>query len=147
VLRLAAHLAAGLAHAHSSGVVHGGLDAESVLVGRDGVARLTDFGLAGHLILGRPGETAAAPGTDRRVRPACDPTDDVYALGMLLRQVAGEDVPAGLIAVVDAAVAPEPSVRPSAVDIHHQVLTLTAPPGVWLPPAVGSGWQPATACR
>jgi serine/threonine-protein kinase len=140
-LRLATHLAAGLAHAHANGVVHGGLDAETILMGDDGIARITDFGLAGHLIVGLPGATAAAAAGDAvPARPSCSPADDVYALGLVLRQAAGDDVLPGLTAVIDAAVAPEPSVRPSAVDVHHQMLTLTDPSGVWLAPAV------ATAC-
>jgi serine/threonine-protein kinase len=129
-LRLATHLAAGLAHAHANGVVHGGLDPEHILVGHDGVARLTDFGLSGHLILGRSGE-AASPTT----------SGDVYALGLMLRQVAGEDLAPGLTAIVDAALAPEPSVRPSAVDIHHSVLTLADPSGLWLAPAEATAYR------
>ena len=129
-LRLAIHLAAGLAHAHANGVVHGGLDAESILVGHDGIARLTDFGLSGHLILGRCGETAAPRASG-----------DVHALGLVLRQVGGDDLPPGLTAIIDAALAPEPSVRPTAVDVHHSVLTLADPSGLWLAPAEATAYR------
>ena len=45
-MTLATHLAAGLAHAHSSGVVHGRLDPDAVVLGVDGIARISDFGFA-----------------------------------------------------------------------------------------------------
>ncbi|HEV3363178.1 MAG TPA: protein kinase, partial [Acidimicrobiia bacterium] len=127
-MRLATHLAAGLAHAHASGVVHGGLDAHTILLGRDGVARLTDFGLA-----------------RLAVASAATAADDVYALGRVLRQVGGDDLPPGLTGIIDGALTPDANFRPSAVDIHHEVLTITAAPGVWLAPAVASDWKRESA--
>ena len=125
-LTLATHLAAGLAHAHSCGVVHGGLDAHSIVLGADGVARLTDFEFARVL--------ADAP---------CATAGDIYAFGTVLRQVAGEDLPPALAAIVDGTLVTDPAARPSAVDLHHQLLTLSGPPDVWLPPAEASIWRPA----
>jgi serine/threonine protein kinase len=119
-LTLATHLAAGLAHAHASGVVHGALDAQSILLGADGVARLCDFGFARLLEGGR-----------------ATPADDVHGFGAVLRQASAEALPPGLTAIVDAALAHE-SVRPSAFDVFHHVVTLMSPPGVWLPGAVTS---------
>ena len=131
-LSLATHLAAGLAHAHANGVVHGALDARSILLGRDGVARLTDFGLA--RVLAEASRVASTGDTDlpdqadiTLVRQTAGPARDVRALAMLLRQVAGEDFPSALGAVVDAALSSEPSVWPCAVDVHHLVLTMTRP--------------------
>ncbi|MCA1842091.1 MAG: protein kinase [Actinobacteria bacterium] len=139
--RLAIHLAAGLAHAHASGVVHGGVDAASILLGHDGVARLTGFGLTRLLA----DATGPAADDDRPVRGTFDTAGDVYALGAALRRTAGEDLPPDLATLVDAALAPVPADRPTAVDLHHQLLTLTGPPGVWLPPAVASTWN-AVGC-
>lgn len=39
-----AHLASGLAAAHAAGLVHGNITTSSILIGRDGAARLSDFG-------------------------------------------------------------------------------------------------------
>jgi serine/threonine protein kinase len=118
-VRLATHLAAGLAHAHASGVVQGALQLHSVLLGDDGIARICDFGFA-RLCgwIGRP-----------------HPAGDVYALAALLRKVGGDRVPPWLTALVDAGLA-HPSVRPSAFDFFHEVLTRTSPPDVWIAPSV-----------
>lgn len=131
VMTLAKHLAAGLAHAHASGVVHGRLDADSILLGHDGVARLTDFGLGRLLTNEEP--------VGRTPKPAAD----IYALGLVLRQAGGDGLPPGLVAVVDAALAPNTAVRPLAVDLLHQLLSMNGTPAVWLAPAVASVWNTA----
>lgn len=116
-LTLATHLAAGLAHAHANGVVHGALSADSIVVGDDSVARITEFGFARL--------------ADGEARPT--PADDVYGLAMVLRHTAADPLPANVTALIDAATA-HPSVRPSAFDVFHHLHTITAP-GAWLPPA------------
>ena len=121
IVRLAMHLSAGLAHAHSSGVVHGAIQLHSILLGDDGVVRFCDSGftrLCGWI--GRP-----------------HPAGDVYALAAVLRKVGGDRLPPWLTALVDAGLA-HPSVRPSAFDLFHEVLTRTSPPDVWIAPAVVS---------
>jgi serine/threonine protein kinase len=129
MLTLATHLAAGLAHAHASGVVHGALDPHRVVLGRDGVARICDFGFTAL--------QSAPSGHAEFDRQRSRPAGDVYGLGSMLRHAGGDQLPAGLSAVVDAALA-HPCVRPSAFDVFHQVLTVTSPPGVWLPGALTS---------
>jgi tetratricopeptide (TPR) repeat protein len=80
--RLAAELAAGLAHAHAAGVLHRRLEPANVLLPADGgPARLTDFGLAGFTVAspgyGSPEEAAGDPA-------AIGPATDVYGLGAVL---------------------------------------------------------------
>lgn len=118
--RLATHLAAGLAHAHSSGVVHGALHCHSILLGDDGVARLCDFGFA--RLCGWINGSG--------------PAGDVYALAAVLRKAGGDRLPPWLTALVDAGLA-HPSVRPSAFDFFHEVLTKTSPPEAWIEPDAG----------
>jgi serine/threonine protein kinase len=124
--RLAIHLAAGLAHAHASGVVHGALAPHQILLEADDVARIGDFGFARLLTRGPT--------------PASGQAQDVYDLAMVLRQAGGDRLPPDLTTVVEAAAA-HPSARPSVFDVLHQLHTMTSPPGVWLPPADALGWS------
>jgi serine/threonine protein kinase len=146
--RLAIQLAAGLAHAHASGVVHGALTPDRILLGTDDVARIGDFGFARLLAPGsagapRPATTDASPRHPEPPTPANSQAQDVYDLAMVLRQVGGDRLPAGLTALVDAAAA-HPSVRPSVFDVLHELHAMTSPPGLWLPSADASGWSTAS---
>ena len=119
--RLAIHLAAGLAHAHACGVIHGALTPHQILIGCDDVARIGNFGFARLLTQGRTDAASSQP-------------QDVYDLAMVLRQVGGDRLPPDLTALVAAAAA-HPSVRPSVFDLLHLLHTMTSPPGAWVPPA------------
>jgi serine/threonine protein kinase len=114
-VRLATHLAAGLAHTHANGVVHGALHPHAIVLGDDDVARIGDMGFA--RLCGWIDQTG--------------PAGDVYALAALLRKVGGDCLPPWLTALVDAGLAHR-SVRPSAFDFFHEVLTRTGPPDVWV---------------
>ncbi|HID21795.1 MAG TPA: FHA domain-containing protein [Planctomycetaceae bacterium] len=48
--KIAAHMARALRHAHESGVVHGNIIPKYVMLSRDGIAKLADFGLAASLM-------------------------------------------------------------------------------------------------
>jgi len=91
VLPLLVQTALALAHAHGSGVVHRDLKPANILVGRDGVARVADWGLAkttkdgAHLtrtgmVLGSPPYMAP----ERILEGAATPAVDLYALGVIL---------------------------------------------------------------
>jgi hypothetical protein len=56
------------------------------------------------------------------------PAADVFALGAVLRYVAGDSLPPGLEPLVDAALAPEPAARPSAEELHTHLSALSAGP-------------------
>lgn len=147
--RLAIQLAAGLAHAHASGVAHGALTPQRILLGADDVARIGDFGFARLLAAGPAGSPQPAKTDPSSTRPpephapASSQAQDVHDLAMVLRQVGGDRLPPGLTAVVDAAAA-HPSVRPSVFDVLHELHTMTSPPGVWLASADASGWNAAS---
>lgn len=78
-LRIALQLCGGISYAHKRGLVHGGIRPRSVLLGRDGRVKATDFGIAA-LFVGE-GDPYRAP--DSTATPAAD----VYSLGALLYEM------------------------------------------------------------
>jgi serine/threonine-protein kinase len=130
-LRQAAEWTATLArpvqHAHDRGIIHRDLKPANVLFTPDGVAKITDFGLAKQLgslgqtqtgqILGTPGYMAPeqAGGKGKQVGPATD----VYALGAILYTLLtgrppfqGESAMDTLMQVMTAELIPPSALRP-----------------------------------
>lgn len=120
----------GLAFAHEKGVVHGDVTPGNILVDRQGVSKLVDFGLAG--ASGRPGigsGTAgfASPEALRGEPVTC--ASDVWSAGAVLTALlepggvppvasdgpakgpAGPAVPAGVKRVLERALAADPGLR------------------------------------
>ena len=96
--RLFEPVADALAHAHESGQVHGSIRPDHILFAADGRPILTDFTLAALAEEGRAGYDAPpsavaywAPEQAAQLRPG--PAADVYALGVLLYELAVGDVP------------------------------------------------------
>jgi eukaryotic-like serine/threonine-protein kinase len=124
VLALATDLSAGLAHAHAMGIVHRDVKPHNVLLGPDGVSKLTDFGIARALEDHSLTEIGTVLGTARFMAPEqaaggpVGPPADVFALGAVLRHVAGDSLPPRLESLVEAALATEPADRPSAAELN-----------------------------
>ncbi|NEM07570.1 serine/threonine protein kinase [Geodermatophilus normandii] len=89
VLDLVGQTAAALATAHAAGVVHRDVKPGNVLVGADGVVRITDFGIAwsaGSAPLTRTGQvvgTAHYLAPEQAAGGKAGPASDVYSLGMV----------------------------------------------------------------
>jgi serine/threonine-protein kinase len=131
ILTLAADLSAGLAHAHAMGIVHRDVKPHNVLLGPAGVTKLTDFGIARALEDHGLTEIGTVLGTARFMAPEqaagapVGPAADVFALGAVVRHVAGNSLPSGLAPLLDAALAPEPAARPSAAELHARLSALS----------------------
>jgi serine/threonine-protein kinase len=97
---VAIQTAAGLQAVHDKGIIHRDLKAPNIMLDRQGVARLMDFGLAKR----QGGETAATAsghvvGTPEYMSPeqaqglALDPRCDIYALGVVIFEAFSGVVP------------------------------------------------------
>ena len=82
---LLGQLGQGLADAHAAGVIHRDVKPSNVLIGPDGVAKITDFGIARGLDLTRMTATSAMIGTPAYIAPEgpMDARSDLYSLGII----------------------------------------------------------------
>src|SRR5581483_3363639 len=88
--RVAADVAAGLAHAHARGVVHRDLKPANILFDGEGRAKIADFGIAWMGGGGTLTEAGTVLGTASYISPeqgagqAATPASDVYSFGVIL---------------------------------------------------------------
>ncbi|KAL0947206.1 hypothetical protein HGRIS_013323 [Hohenbuehelia grisea] len=100
-LRLLSETAAGLEYLHLQRVIHGDLRGTNVLVGADGTARLSDFGLSKLLENINPSMASTSAGTNARwsapelVKPpgTVSTASDVWAFGMFALELMTEERP------------------------------------------------------
>jgi hypothetical protein len=133
-LTLAHQAARGLAYAHQHGVVHRDVKPHNVLINAEGIAKVTDFGIA--LSVEREDEdgiteTGTVLGTSDYLAPEqaagqrVDACSDQYSLGALLYELLAGDVPYPAPNVVAAAMRhkndPVPSVRSVRPEISPRV--------------------------
>ena len=126
--RIARELLAALAHIHGAGVLHRDVKPQNVLVGDDGRARLTDFGIAQPHDATSLTQTGQVLGTARYIAPEvmrgepASESSDLYSLGILLRECPLDDGTPELDALVERLTDPEPDARPiSAAEAMIQV--------------------------
>ena len=91
---------AGLSHAHRQGIVHRDIKPENILVTRDGVVKVADFGLARAYAESRVTQApGTVTGTVQYLAPEqiqgepADPRTDIYSLGVVAYELLTGDVP------------------------------------------------------
>jgi len=138
-VRIASGLLAGVDYAHEAGVVHRDLKPANIMITREGVPRVMDFGIASHTQVeaGKTGQQGLS-GTPSYMAPeylsgaAFSPRCDVFAAGMVLYEML-----TGAAAVKGAthhqtmyAIVKEPFARPStrnqAIDEKLEAIVMRA---------------------
>ena len=93
------HLADALAYAHDNGIIHRDLKPENIMIRRDGLLKLTDFGIARFLEEGQMTLTGALVGSPAYMSPEqamerqLDPRSDLFTLGTVLFYMACNCLP------------------------------------------------------
>ena len=119
--RLAGDLLSALGAIHDAGVVHRDVKPQNVLIGPDGAARLTDFGIAKPEDATSITQTGMMPGTGHYMAPEllkgepATPRSDLYSCGVVLAQCIGSvAAPLWLERLVADLTATDPELRPDS---------------------------------
>lgn len=117
---LAYELLDAIGYIHAAGVIHRDIKPANVLIGTDGRARLTDFGIAQPSGATRATLTGQVIGSRSYMAPElysggrADERSDLYALGVLLGECMTSDSASQLRALVGLLTAEDPRQRPAS---------------------------------
>jgi serine/threonine protein kinase len=121
-----------LAYIHAAGVIHRDIKPANLLIGADGRARLTDFGIAQPSAASSVTRAGLVLGTARYIAPEVlrghrsDERSDLYACGVLLRQCLEHGGPRHLYALAERLTAEDPSRRPAPASAVRAMLPRSA---------------------
>jgi tetratricopeptide (TPR) repeat protein len=132
---LASQVARGLEHAHAHGIIHRDIKPSNVVITREGVAKIVDFGLAHHFGPTESTQSANLSGTLLYMSPeqvmgkAVDSRTDLWSLGVVLYQMLtgrlpfeGENPAAAVQAIMNAAPAACPELEEGLQGILQRAL-------------------------
>lgn len=135
-LCLAIEIADGLAHAHDRNIVHRDLKSENILVTADAHAKITDFGIAKHLLAEDEALTHSSSvlGTIRAMSPEqalgyrVDARSDLFSFGVLLYELMTGESPFettnDLITLKRLTTDPHPPIRSKSSEIPEELAAL-----------------------
>jgi len=118
----AAEVAAGLAHAHSRGVVHRDLKPANLLRSATGQVKIADFGIARAVEETMVTQIGTVLGTIRYLAPeqaegrVVGPSADVYSLGVVFDELL-EGATAADLELIERMRAHDPAARPTATEV------------------------------
>jgi eukaryotic-like serine/threonine-protein kinase len=134
-LQYGSQTAGALAAAHAKGIVHRDLKPGNIMVTKSGV-KVLDFGLAKSQRDETLTQTNAVIGTPKYMAPEqregkeCDARTDIYALGLVLREMAA-DFPPHVAHVVERCIADDPDERwQAASDVRNELEWTASSPAI-----------------
>ena len=127
---IAAQAAEGLGYAHDHDVVHRDIKPANLMINRDGLVKITDFGIARMRSSEVRTQTGVVLGSPRYMSPEqvvgkrAEPRSDIFSLGVILYEMvtgrapfAGEDVSAIMFQILNFVPPPPSSVNPDAPEM------------------------------
>lgn len=129
---LACELLDAVGYIHKAGVIHRDIKPANVLIGNDGRARLTDFGIAQPSDATTLTRTGHVIGTQRYLAPevlaghSANERSDLYSCGILLGECLGPGTPRQLRRLVSLLTDPDAQRRPGSA--AEAIAVLQAPP-------------------
>lgn len=94
-----AQICAGLEHAHKKGIIHKDIKPHNIMITREGVLKITDFGIAKAMSTGTVASNTATIGSVHYFSPEqarggyTDAKTDIYSLGVLLYEMVTGSLP------------------------------------------------------
>ena len=125
-VEIAAQVAEGLAYAHQHGVVHRDVKPANIMILQNGMAKITDFGIARMRVAEVHTQTGVVLGSPRYMSPEqvagkrADPRSDLFSLGVILYEMltgrppfTGDDVSSIMFQIMNLVPPPPSTVNPA----------------------------------